>query len=66
MQLVGDRFTAPPRTSATTLDPAGLPGRDPRSGRHPRRVSAFQIHFASRDILTRRSPEHAGAMNPRR
>jgi 2-oxoglutarate ferredoxin oxidoreductase subunit alpha len=66
MQLVGDRFTAAtahvgndlstlPDFPAEIRAPAGTPGG----------VSAFQIHFASRDILTPGDhPNTLVAMNP--
>lgn len=66
MQLVGDRFTAAtahlgndlstlPDFPAEIRAPAGTPGG----------VSAFQIHFASRDILTPGDhPDTLVAMNP--
>ena len=65
MQLVGGRFTARPRRSATTCDPSGLPGRDPRAGRDAAGVSGFQIHFAStRHAHAGRPPDMLVAMNP--
>jgi 2-oxoglutarate ferredoxin oxidoreductase subunit alpha len=66
MQLVGDRFTAATARAGNDLStlpdfpaeiraPAGTPGG----------VSAFQIHFASRDILTPGDhPNTLVAMNP--
>jgi 2-oxoglutarate/2-oxoacid ferredoxin oxidoreductase subunit alpha len=66
MQLVGDRFTAATAHAGNDLStlpdfpaeiraPAGTPGG----------VSAFQIHFASRDILTPGDhPDTLVAMNP--
>ena len=66
MQLVGDRFTA--ATAHVGNDLSTLPDfpaeiRAPAGT--PRGVSAFQIHFASRDILTPGDhPNTLVAMNP--
>lgn len=66
MQLTGDRFTS--ATAVLGNDLATLPDfpaeiRAPRGTLHG--VSAFQIHFASRDILTPGDePNVLVAMNP--
>ena len=66
MQLVGGRFTA--ATAQTGNDLSTLPDfpaeiRAPAGTPHG--VSAFQIHFASRDILTPGDhPNTLVAMNP--
>ncbi len=47
------------------LDPAGLPGRDPRPGRHPRRrVGLPDPVRLARHPHPRRPPEHAGGDEP--
>ena len=47
------------------VDPAELPGRDPRPRRHPAGCLGFQLHFADHDIMTPGdAPDVLVAMNP--
>ena len=67
IQLAGNRFAAATALIGNDLvDAARLPGRDPGPGGDAWRASRrFQIHFASRDILTPGGrPNALVAMNP--
>jgi len=57
MQLTGNQFKHHLRPDGQRpLDPAGLPGRDPRPQGTLPGVSAFQVRIADYDIHTRATP----------
>ena len=69
MQLTGDRFTQETAVvRQRPVDPAELPGRDPRPSRAPCPAClSFQLHFADHDILTPGdAPRRAGRDEPGR
>ena len=68
MQLTGDRFTSVSALFGNDLvDPAGLPGRDPGAGRHPRRrLRVPDPHLRPRHHHAGRRPARARGHEPGR